>query len=185
MGLARFIGLTPRPNGSSREGSQAARQCLSLCRELLSERGDSGGLAHNALEAYRALPVAARAEFFDVLATEFSPDPQEVGRSADVYRREPSAASLANMVRTVEPARQELFRRLNLAPGGTREYIHAEKVCEEEGRFFGIAYGPAGATCEQIFKSFTKFDTEYIQADLIVTVSASLVGVPLIDIAVK
>ena len=128
MGLARFIGLTPRPaNGSSRDGSPAVRHTLSLCRELLSERGDSGSLAHTALEAFRALPIAARAEFFDALAAEFSPNPQEVGRTADLYRREPSPANLAQIMRTVEPARQELFRRLNLAPGGTRALIEMRR----------------------------------------------------------
>jgi len=128
LGLARFIGLTPRSsNGALRDGSPAVRQALAHCRELLSERGDTAGLARDALEAYRSIPELARSEFFDCLSREFSPDPAEVGRCADLYRVEPSAANLARMVRTVEPPRQELFRRLNLAPGGTRTLIEMRR----------------------------------------------------------
>ncbi len=124
MGLARFIGLSSRlKNGSPREGSQAARQALLLCRELLSERGDDGRLSREALEAYRALPPAERREFFDLLSGEFSPDPEEVGRCADIYRDQPTASHLSRLLRVVEPPRQELFRRLNVAPGGTRSLI--------------------------------------------------------------
>ena len=128
MGLARLIGLTPRAgNGTSRDASESVRNALSLCRELLSERGDTLELAQKAMDAYRVLPMAARTEFYDALASEFSPDPEEVGRSADAYRQEPSAAHLARVLRTAEPARQELFRRLNLAPGGTRALIEMRR----------------------------------------------------------
>ena len=51
---------------------------------------------------------------------EFSPDPEEVGRAGDAYRSDPSPENLARLQKVVEPPRQELFRRLNLAPDGTR-----------------------------------------------------------------
>jgi malonyl-CoA decarboxylase len=128
LGLARFIGLTPRSAGSSsRDVSQVVRQTVSMCRDLLSERGDTASLARDTMEAYLALPGAVRPEFFDALGTEFSPDPEEVGRCADAYRSEPSPANLARMLRAAEPPRQELFRRLNLAPGGTRALIEMRR----------------------------------------------------------
>ena len=58
--------------------------------------------------------------FFEILNREFSPDPEEVGSAADAYRKEPSSDNLLRLQRVVEPPRQELFRRLNLAPEGTR-----------------------------------------------------------------
>jgi malonyl-CoA decarboxylase len=87
----------------------------------MSERGEVSGarLAREALAAYQALDPAAVAAFFDLLAEEFSPDPNVVGRYAQAYRDDPSQANLILLQQAAEPPRQELFRRLNMAPGGT------------------------------------------------------------------
>ena len=87
----------------------------------MSERGEVSGarLAREALAAYKALDPAAVAAFFDLLAEEFSPDPDVVGRYAQAYRDDPSQANLILLQQAAEPPRQELFRRLNMAPGGT------------------------------------------------------------------
>jgi malonyl-CoA decarboxylase len=89
---------------------------------LLSERGEVSGsrLAAEALDAYQALDDRARRSFFESLIREFSPDPEEVGLAGDAYRSNPSPENLARLQKVVEPPRQELFRRLNLAPDGTR-----------------------------------------------------------------
>jgi malonyl-CoA decarboxylase len=117
--LAEFFGLSQRRDKASPGGT--ARKAISLCRALLSARGEVSGsrLAGEALVAYQALEAPARGEFFDSLAMEFSPNPEEVGRAGDAYRREPSPKNLARLQRVVEPPRQELFRRLNMAGGGT------------------------------------------------------------------
>ena len=65
---------------------------------------------------------------------EFSPDPDEVGRRGDAYRDDPSAANLADLQRIVEPPRQELFRRLNMAPGGTRMLVNMRRDLLDETR---------------------------------------------------
>ena len=87
----------------------------------MSERGEVSGarLAREALAAYEALDPAAASVFFDLLAEEFSPDPDVVGRYAQAYRDDPSQANLILLQQASEPPRQELFRRLNMAPGGT------------------------------------------------------------------
>ena len=54
---------------------------------------------------------------------DFSPNPEEVGSAADAYRNDPSSDNLLHLQRVVEPPRQELFRRLNLAPEGTRALV--------------------------------------------------------------
>jgi malonyl-CoA decarboxylase len=71
------------------------------------------------LLAYESLDGPARDAFFDLLVTEFSPDPVELGRAADAYRAEPSQTNLVRLQAAVEPPRQELFRRFILADGGT------------------------------------------------------------------
>jgi malonyl-CoA decarboxylase len=117
------LGFGPRQSPAwPRGATRTARKTIALCHGLLSERGEVSGsrLAAEALDTYRSLDARGRLAFFDLLLKEFSPDPEEVGRAGDAYRREPSPENLARLQRVVEPPRQELFRRLNLAPNGTR-----------------------------------------------------------------
>ncbi len=126
MKLADFFHLSSTQNGAlSRNASRAVEKTISLCRSLLSERGEVSGsrIAKDALAAYQSLDAQARGAFFDLLLTEFSPDPDEVGKAGDAYRREPSPQNLAHLQRVVEPPRQELFRRLNMASGATRVLV--------------------------------------------------------------
>jgi malonyl-CoA decarboxylase len=57
--------------------------------------------------------------FFDRLVDECSPDPARVASAASTYAADPSQANLVRLQREVEPPRQELFRRFNMAPGAT------------------------------------------------------------------
>src|SRR5690606_10230199 len=67
----------------------------------------------------RELDPEARLHFFTRLARDFSPDRSEVLAAAGAYHAEPTAANLAALQRVAEPPRQEVFRRMNMAPGGT------------------------------------------------------------------
>jgi malonyl-CoA decarboxylase len=98
---------------------------VALCDALLAERGEyaSIALARDALAAYQGLDEHAREEFFELLARQYSPAPEAVGRAAAVYQLDPSPENLLALQETVEPARQELFRRLNMAPGGTATLV--------------------------------------------------------------
>jgi malonyl-CoA decarboxylase len=98
-----------------------ARHAIELCHALLSERHDVGGtrLAMEALRAYQGLGPSALTTFFDLLAGEFAPDATGVARAADAYRASPSQANLIRLQTAVDPPRQELFRRLNMAPATT------------------------------------------------------------------
>jgi malonyl-CoA decarboxylase len=91
----------------------------------LSERGGVAGahLAEEVLGIYQSLDQPGRRAFLDVLSRDFSPNPDEVGRAANAYRKDPSSDNLLHLQRVVEPPRQELFRRLNLAPDGTRALV--------------------------------------------------------------
>ena len=118
----RLFGTFPRPPASSStDAGRAGRAVISLCHALLSERGEVSGarLAAEVLAAYQALDPAALDTFFDLLVEQFSPEPEEVQRAADAYAREPSQGHLIRLQSAVEPPRQELFRRFNMAPGGT------------------------------------------------------------------
>ncbi|HEX8012691.1 MAG TPA: malonyl-CoA decarboxylase [Casimicrobiaceae bacterium] len=116
-----FRSATRRRRPESRASGRQAGRVIALGHALLSERGEVSGarLAKEAVAAYGALDAEGLRLFFDLLVEQFSPDPDEVARRADAYRSEPSQANLISLVRAVEPPRQELFRRLNMAPGGT------------------------------------------------------------------
>jgi len=124
------------PKAASRSSSRAVHDLTALCHGLLSERGEVSGvlLATQAQQAYESLDVPLRHAFFDVLVKEFSPDPEAVGRCGDAYRADPSAANLAELQRVVEPPRQELFRRLNMAPGSTRMLVNMRRDVLDETR---------------------------------------------------
>ena len=112
----------PKRPGSARDSGHA----IDLCHLLLSERGEVSGerRAAEALTAYRSLDAAALEVFFDRLVDEFSPDPARVERAASTYTAAPSEANLVRLQREVEPPRQELFRRFNMAPGATAVLVH-------------------------------------------------------------
>jgi malonyl-CoA decarboxylase len=117
--LGRLFGRLPgRAEGDTRKAE-------ALCRALLSERGEAAGTARarEALDAYESLSDAGRARLFDALAREFAPDPERVAKAAEAYRRDPSASNQIRLQAVVEPPRQELFRRLNMAPGGTAALV--------------------------------------------------------------
>ncbi len=98
-----------------------AQHVITLCRALLSERGEVSGarLATQVLDAYQTLDAAALEVFFDRLVEEFSPDPSQVKQAAGAYAADPSQMNLVRLQTTVESPRQELFRRFNMAPGAT------------------------------------------------------------------
>ncbi len=104
---------------------QGVRHAISLCEALLGQRGEISGaaLAREALAAYRGLDERGREEFFDVVGQEFAPSPELVGKAADAYRFDPTPENLVHLQEVIDSARQELFRRLNMAPGGTQALV--------------------------------------------------------------
>jgi malonyl-CoA decarboxylase len=101
--------------------ANAVEHTIGLCRALLSARGEVSGarLASEVLAAYQQLDDKQVDSFFDRLAADFSADPEAVRQAADAYRQNASSAELIALQKAVEPPRQELFRRCNMAAGGT------------------------------------------------------------------
>jgi len=108
--------------GARRESSAARSQNLvELCDELLSRRGEASGvaLARDILTRYDQLTTGPRIAFFEALATRFGPDHERLTGAIEQWRREPTEETIAELHDAAESRRQELFRRVNLAPGGT------------------------------------------------------------------
>ncbi|MGB9323030.1 MAG: malonyl-CoA decarboxylase, partial [Pseudolabrys sp.] len=65
------------------------------------------------------LTTGPRIAFFEALAERFGTDPARLEQAISSWRANPSDLTAAEVHAASEPRRQELFRRLNLAPGGT------------------------------------------------------------------
>ncbi|MDJ1159114.1 malonyl-CoA decarboxylase [Chelatococcus sp. SYSU_G07232] len=98
---------------------------VELGEHLLSGRGEASGvaLARAVLDSYAAAPLAGRLSFLTALAERFGADRSLVEKAIEAYRKEPSEANLHALHTAAEARRQELMRRLNLAPGGTAALV--------------------------------------------------------------
>ena len=108
------------------EASVRSESLVELCEELLSSRGEASGVARarEILSRYGELTTGPRIAFFEALAERFGPDPARMEAAIAAWRAQPSDLTVAEVHAASEPRRQELFRRLNLAPGGTAALVH-------------------------------------------------------------
>jgi malonyl-CoA decarboxylase len=107
------------------DGPQRSENFVELCEELLTGRGEASGvaLAREILGRYDELTIGPRIAFFEALATRFGPDPKRVETAIAAWQRAASDETAAELHHAAEPRRQELFRRLNLAPNGTAALV--------------------------------------------------------------
>jgi malonyl-CoA decarboxylase len=99
---------------------------VELCEELLSGHGEASGTARAAeiFASYADLTTGPRIAFFEALATRFGPDGERIAAAVAAWQQSPTDEATAELHAAAEPRRQELFRRLNLAPGGTAALVH-------------------------------------------------------------
>ena len=125
--------------GRARRGDATARSesLVELCEDLLSSRGEASGVARarEILSRYGELTTGPRVAFFEALAERFGPDPARMESAIAAWREKPSDATAAELHAASEPRRQEMFRRLNLAPGGTAALVRMrEQLLDVLGR---------------------------------------------------
>src|SRR3954454_16954511 len=110
-----------------RRGDAAARShgLVELCEELLSGRGEASGvaLAREIFTRYDELTTGPRIAFFEALATRFGVDRERIEAAVDAWARAGTDEPSAYPHHASEPRRQKLFRRINLAPGGTAALV--------------------------------------------------------------
>lgn len=112
------------PPASLWHSASIGEKLNNLAKLLLSGRGEASGvaIATDLLALYESADDAQKLAFFTYLATEFNPDPAVLNACWERYRTQGTAA-LPALAKAVESLRQELFRRLNLAPGGTAALV--------------------------------------------------------------
>jgi malonyl-CoA decarboxylase len=106
-----------------RRGTDSTRSesLIEQCEHLISGRGEASGvaLAREILGRYAELTTGPRIAFFEALAQRFGPDAARLENAVAAWKENPNDTTAAAVHAASEPRRQELFRRLNLAPGGT------------------------------------------------------------------
>jgi len=119
--LKRILTTFSRPSDERGSIARDAADVINLCHALMSERGEVSGIriAREVLDRYRELDASGRERFFTLLADDFLPDLNRLQRTADEYSKTPTQATMMRLQAAAEPPRQELFRRLNVAPGAT------------------------------------------------------------------
>ncbi len=109
--------LSGRPTVSA----ATAESLVGECHALLHHRGEASGLAlaDDVNKAYAALDEQQKLLFFQALRQEFAVDPTQVTAAANQYSDDPNHDTLMQISKAVEAPRVRLFRRMNMAPGGT------------------------------------------------------------------
>lgn len=97
-----------------------------LAEALLSGRGEASSmaLAQEILTVYAAFAPEEKLVFLKLLAQRFGANEARLGRALENYQAKPTSGTAQEIHIAAEPRRQELFRRLNLAPGGTGALVH-------------------------------------------------------------
>ena len=109
--------------GRGRSGSGG--DPVALSHRLVSGQGEASGVALAAavLAVYRELPESGKDAFFAALKDGFGADSEPLADAAERYLHSRAPEDAATLHRLAEPRRQELLRRLNLAPGGTAALV--------------------------------------------------------------
>jgi malonyl-CoA decarboxylase len=117
--------LVERTRGRRGAPADRSESLIDLCEDLVSVRGEASGtaLARDILLRFSEMTTGPRIAFFEALAHRFGPDEKRIAAAVEAWQKKPNDANAAELHAAAEPRRQELFRRLNMAPGGTRALV--------------------------------------------------------------
>jgi len=98
---------------------------ITQCHDLVSAHGEASGtaLASRILDGYLNLDDEARFDVLLRLDAAFAPDSEALSAAARSYADSPDDDTYRLLADAIEAPRQELFRRLNMAPGGTAAIV--------------------------------------------------------------
>jgi malonyl-CoA decarboxylase len=121
----RNAAITPDTQTSPNTDPAPLDRAKQLAATLLSERGEASGalVARELHQVLRILDGSDRHGFQRYLASEFQPDTAALRAAAERYLADISAEAAAALAQAADPPRQELLRRMNMAPGGTGALI--------------------------------------------------------------
>ncbi|MFN3526920.1 MAG: malonyl-CoA decarboxylase domain-containing protein [Paracoccus sp. (in: a-proteobacteria)] len=129
--LTDFVeAITRRARGGEAEtlkalARPASQRIAAACSVLMGRIGDAArvAVAQQALAAYAELNATEKQRFFESLRDDYGVDADSIRTAYAAWDAAPDAARVADLFRVVEPSRQTLLRRLNLAPGATLRLV--------------------------------------------------------------
>ena len=94
---------------------------LSLCDDLISYKGTASGIAiaREISEIYKILDTDQKLSFFKEINKKYKPNLNNIDNAIKKFIIEKSKNNLDRLGDEIEGRRQELIRRLNMAPNGT------------------------------------------------------------------
>jgi malonyl-CoA decarboxylase len=94
---------------------------IKLAVSLFAQHGESAAAARSdaLMKLYRVMNAEARHGFHLYLAGNFLPEAHRLKAAAEAYLRRPSPMAAAELSAASVPARQDLLKRMNIAPGAT------------------------------------------------------------------
>jgi malonyl-CoA decarboxylase len=97
------------------------KDILELCDDLISFKGVASGIAiaRQITEKYSTLDHKQKLDFFLKINEKYKPNLDLVKKSATLFLSSPKQDHLNDLNKATEGSRQELIRRLNMAPNGT------------------------------------------------------------------
>lgn len=100
-------------------------RAMRLAEALVSERGEASGaaVARELHASLRSLDPDDRTAFYRSLAERFGPAEGALRGAAEAYLAQPTPEHAMRLAAAAEPPRQELLRRMNMAPGGTAALV--------------------------------------------------------------
>src|ERR1700761_7020486 len=126
MGMTTIMQTQRNQRDTQATSLDQARQ---LAEKLLSERGEATGarVSRELHDVLRGLDAKDRHGFQLYLAASFQPDSVALRTAAERYLAGASAEAAAALAQAADPPRQELLRRMNMAPGGPRALIEMRR----------------------------------------------------------
>lgn len=96
-----------------------------LAQALLSTRGEASGvaLARVIVDRWDHMNKDERLNWFSMLADDFGPSVSTLQAAVDAWMADHSPITASKLHAAAEPRRQELLRRINLAPNGTATLV--------------------------------------------------------------
>ena len=125
IGRGRNLTRLRLPNIRSSQDADVVGHLSALSDRLNAARGQSSGIkvASEILETYIGSDDGDKKAYFHFLLDEFGRDKDVLVKASADYAAEPSHDNLQSLTRAMAPKRQELFKRINMAPGGTRGLV--------------------------------------------------------------
>lgn len=113
--------------------AEKLRDLERACQTLLSSQGEASGmaLATTILTRWKQFDSSQQREFIALLLERFGPDRERLAKAIDGYQSDPGSRTLLELHDAAEPRRQELIRRLNLAPNGIATLVRMREAIQK------------------------------------------------------